>query len=131
MTVSADLIAQLRRMIAESGSTTYSDAELEAVIEKYPLIDANGFFPDNDDDLDDWDPTYDLNAAAAQIWAEKAAAVAANFDFSADGATFHRSQEFEMATRMAAFYKARRSMRSTRLILSPKEEDVDEEDLSN
>ena len=64
-------------------------------------------------------------------WAEKAATVAANFDFTADGATFHRSQEFEMATRMSAFYKSRRSMRAARLIQSPKEEDVDEDDLNN
>lgn len=117
MAVTDEMIAQLRRMIAESGSETYSDDTLEAVIEKYPMIDADGHFTDDDD----WSETYDMNAAAADIWAEKAGAAAANYDFSADGASFNRSQEMDMATRMCAFYRSRRSMRTVRMIQSPKE----------
>lgn len=124
MGISASMIATVRRMVAESTSTTYSDSVLEDVIAKYPLIDTFGYFTDDDD----WTATYDLNAAAAQIWAEKAAGLADRFDFSADGGNFSRSQEFEQATRMAAFFKARRSLRSTRLILSPKEGEVADED---
>jgi hypothetical protein len=36
--------------------------------------------------------TYDLYAAAAEVWRQKAAHVAERFDFSADGASFKASQ---------------------------------------
>lgn len=129
MSCSADDIAQVRRMVAESTTTTYADADIEVYIEKYPIIDSEGYFTDNDD----WTATYDLNAAAADIWAEKAAAVAVNFDFQADGANFSRSQEFEMASRMSAFYRSRRNIKAVRLIQSPKESTTDglDDDYSN
>ena len=121
MSASAEDIAQLRRMVSESSTTTYSDALLGEMAEKYPIIDADGYFPDDDD----WTATYDLNAAAADIWAEKGAAVVGNFDFSADGASFSRSQEFDMATRMAAFYRSRRNVKALRMMASPKESDTE------
>lgn len=126
MSATAAMVMQLRRMVAETDFETYSDSDLEDIIEQYPKIDSDGYFSDDTD----WTATYDLNAAAAQIWSEKAALVAANFDFSADGATFQRSQEFEMATKMSAFYKSRRSISAIRMIQSPKETE-DEDDLSN
>lgn len=121
MSCSADDIAQVRRMVSESGTTTYSDSLLAEIIEKYPKIDADGYLPTDDD----WTDTYDLNAAAAQVWGEKAAALTMNFDFSADGASFSRSQEFQMATRMAVFYRSRRNVRGLRMISSPKETDTE------
>lgn len=117
MTASAEDITQVRRMAAETTLATYSDSDIAAVIERYQVIDSEGYFPDDDD----WTDTYDLNAAAADLWAEKAAAVAANFDFSADGGSFSRSQEFDMATRMSAFYRSRRKMKTVRMIQSPHE----------
>ncbi len=117
MTAAAEDITQVRRMAAETTLANYSDSDIAAVIERYAVIDSEGYFPDDDD----WAETYDLNAAAADLWAEKAAAVAANFDFSADGASFSRSQEFDMATRMSAFYRSRRKMKAVRMIQSPHE----------
>jgi hypothetical protein len=117
MSCSDDDISKLRRMAAEQTTATYTDSALAGMIEKYPIIDSDGFFPDEDD----WTDTYDLNSAAADVWAEKAATVAANFDFSADGASFSRSQEFQMATRLSAFYRSRRNLKAVRMIQSPKE----------
>lgn len=125
--VTAAQIAQIRRMTAEPTTTTYSDALLTTIIEGYPTLDENGEAPripaaDSArpvvytaymDPLDlvenlDWIPTYDLNAAAAQIWEEKAAVPAADFDFTADGGNYSRSQVFEQAMKQARRYAAKR-----------------------
>ncbi len=45
--------------------------------------------------------TYDVYAAAADIWRQKAAHVADRFDFSADGASFKASQLVAQYERMA------------------------------
>ncbi len=128
MTVTAEQLARLRRMVAEPGATsTYTDAALALYVERYAL----------DDDLGEppltmgtawppalvpnpwWKPTYDLNAAAADVWEEKAGAVATSFDFTTDGQSFSRSQSFEMAMKQARFYRARRAMRSVTLRPEP------------
>ena len=49
-TSAADL-ARLRRMTAEPNTTTYSDVLLTDAIERYPVMDSDGNWPD-DDDLD-------------------------------------------------------------------------------
>lgn len=40
--------------------------------------------------------------AAADIWEEKAATIASQYDFSADGASLSRSQQYRHACQMAA-----------------------------
>jgi hypothetical protein len=125
--VTAAQIAQIRRMVAEPLTTTYSDALITTIIEMYPALDENGESAripaiDSDDtvtytaDMDpldlvaneDWIPTYDLNAAASQIWEEKAAVPAADFDFSADGGNYSRSQVYEQCMKQARRYGAKR-----------------------
>lgn len=123
-------ITQLRRMTGLVGSSDYSDSELVAYIERYPLLDELGNEPYSWDTATDppfqdsneaWIPTYDLNAAAADIWQERAAALAGNFDFSADGGSYQRSQAFKQFMDQARYYKARRSMRNVRSIKWPPE----------
>ena len=85
MTASAAQIAQLRRMVAEPATTTYSDAALQGYIEAYPLLDQRGEPPYTYDYATppaqvanpEWIATYDLHAAAADVWEEKAATTAA------------------------------------------------------
>lgn len=130
MTVTAAQISEVRRKTAEPTATTYSDSILTDYIGRYPLADELGTEPytwtgtgaDAEKSYDTaWIPTYDLNAAAADIWDEKAAAVAANYDFSADGGNYQRSQQYEMCQKMAKHYRARMSMRTIRQIKSPEE----------
>lgn len=109
MSASAVDIAALRELIAEPTTTPYSDAELTAIIERFPLVDEDGYEPDDSS----WTPVYDLNAAAADIWGRKAALVAGQYDFSADGATFHRSQAAKEMRAQARYFAARRSPRSS------------------
>mgnify|MGYP006883612455 FL=1 len=55
----------------------------------------------------DWIATYDLNAAAAEIWDEKAADLSDKYNFSADGGRYDRSQAYMQACAMAAKYRGR------------------------
>ena len=121
MSATAAQIARLRRMVAEPDDTTYDDTTLGSYIETYPLVDERGeepytwdtsTEPPTQDDNDNWIDTYDLNAAAADIWEEKAASLAQDFDFSSDGARFDRSQAYEQMMRSARYYRSRRSPRT-------------------
>ena len=119
--VTAEQIAQLRRMTNEPDTTTYSDALITTIIEKYPLEDELGMEPyyyEFDEDgvpervqIIGWIPTYDLNAAAADIWEEKAAPNAQDFDMNVDGGSYTRSQAYEQAMKQARFYRSRRSVK--------------------
>jgi hypothetical protein len=136
--VTAAQLLTLRRMVAEPLTTTYSDALLTTIIESYPTLDENGesyripaidahepVTITADMDLldlvanDDWIPTYDMAAAASQIWTEKAAVPAADYDFSADGGNYSRSQAYEQAMKQARFYASKRRAGTTKLKPEP------------
>ena len=50
--------------------------------------------------------TYDLNAIAAGVWREKANMLAEGFDFTAEGASFTRSQAYRHAMQQASKWHA-------------------------
>lgn len=54
-----------------------------------------------------WVPTYDLNAAAADLWEERAAELSDKFDFSADGGNFSRNQAHGNALKQASLFRSR------------------------
>ena len=99
MAASASDVARLRRLIAEPTTDNYSDADLEDAIERYPIDDIDGNEPTDSD----WVASYDIYIAASSVWVEKAAALAAagTYDFTADDATFKRSQMIDHANQMA------------------------------
>jgi len=104
-TPSTSLIEQLRRMTAEPiASDTYGNSDLSQVIARYPVPDADGRAVDEVG----WLGAWDINQAAADVWEEKAAAVAANFDFAADGGNYSRSQAHTQMLAMARRYRSRR-----------------------
>lgn len=138
MAATAAQKAQLRRMVNEPTTTTYSDALLATYIEAYPMLDARGESPFvepfgiYDTALpaalaanDDWTPTYDMNAAAADIWSEKAASLAGNFDFSTDGQSFSRSQAYQFTMTQSRYYRSRRAIKTRTLRPEPRP-DADE-----
>lgn len=121
-------IAQLRRMTGLVASTDYSDATLEAYIETYPLKDERGeepytwdtsTSPPHQDTNVEWIATYDLNAAAADVWDERAATVAQDFDFSADGGNYSRSQVAAQYQERARYYRSRRRPATHAAFVSP------------
>lgn len=123
-------IDKLRRMVNEPTASIYTDDDLESYIDSYPVMDVNGIDPTYLDysttpptvtEREDWIPTHDLNAAAAEIWDEKAAAIQDKYDFAADGGRYNRSQSYEQACKMAAKYRSRAYAKSALLRKWPKE----------
>lgn len=123
MAVTASQIAMLRRMIDEHGTDTYTDEDITSYIEAASLPDSENHDPDETD----WIPTYDLNAAAAAIWDEKAAALSSRFDFDADGGSYKRNQLYTNAVKMSNRYRSRRKMKAILLVKYPKEEIIGSE----
>lgn len=109
MTAITVMIDQVRRMTGVSNGD-YTNQSIQAIIERYPVPDMAGNTPllKNGDANPDWKARYDLHAAAADIWEEKAASLAADYDFTADGAIFHRSQAHDQAMRQARWHRSRR-----------------------
>jgi hypothetical protein len=110
-------MARLRRMVAEPSEDTYTDDVLQAMLDENRLADVDGVLPSDDD----WIPTYDLNATAADVWAEKASSLATAYDFSADGAQYERSQQIAQASTMERKYRARRAARGVALTATHRE----------
>lgn len=102
MTASILDIKRLRRMVNEPDDTIYKDEELALYLEAWPIVDALG----RTYDKSDWTEGYDLHAAAADIWEEKAAAVQVNHDFSADNSSFSASQMYTNAMDQARHHRA-------------------------
>ena len=111
----ADLIQDVRRMVAEPEATTYTNEAIERIIKNNAISDSDGRTPENPM----WTPTYDLNATASDIWEEKAGTVADEIDFSADGGSFQRSQKFAMYMRQAARYRAKAIATSKTVAVDP------------
>lgn len=82
---SSEDVARLRRMADEPGTSTYTDEALSA------LIDAEG----------------SLDAAAAVVWREKAAAAATLVNTSESGSSRSMQQVHQNALEMAKFYAGR------------------------
>lgn len=134
MAPTAAQIAQLRRMVAEPTATTYSDATLTTYIETYPLLDERGEAPYTWDDStdpptqeanDSWIPTYDLHAAAGDIWEEKAANWADKYQFAADGGNYSRNQVYEQMMASARYHRSRRASKTMTAVKWPKESSGD------
>ena len=105
-------ISQLRRMCAlATDDATYTAAVLAEYVERYPVDDEDGRDPEDAE----WEETYDLNAAAGDVWEEKASAIADLYNFTADGGTFNRSEAFEHARRQASHFRSRRFARSVKV----------------
>jgi hypothetical protein len=121
-------------MVDEPTDATYNSTMLAQCIEEYPMADELGEQPYTWDTSDspptkdaneDWIPTYDLNAAAGDIWAEKASAVAEDFTFSADGGSYDRSKVYEQYMRQARYYRSRRSMKTVKAGMYPRPDAYD------
>lgn len=119
-TAAADIV-QFRRYVAEPGTATYSDANLIAIIVKYPLPDVTGEWPllTSGSANTDWVGTYDHAAAAGDVWDEKATAFVGNYNFTADGATFNKEQVLKNYERQARKWRSRRHVGTHTLLPYP------------
>jgi len=116
-------------MVDESTIEIYDDDALDDYIETYPLMDELGTTPLETDitttpptmsERDEWIPTYDLHAAASDIWEEKAAALAETYDFKADGGSYSRSQQYLQYIGKARYHQSRRSAKTIKMYVEPR-----------
>lgn len=77
-----------------------------ADVEDRPPSDAN------------WEPTWDLDAAAAEGWRRKAGKVASRFSVNIDGDALQRAQVFSHCLAMADRY-GRKMVRSAEITTTP------------
>lgn len=89
--------ARLERMVAADTSPTLTAGDIDALLALAARPDADGLLVTDED----WTPTYDLESAAAEGWRWKAAKVAADPDFSADGVSVSASKVAETCLAMA------------------------------
>ena len=137
MAATAQEVRRLRRMVAETTTTTYDDPDLATYIEQYPCLDERGeepytwdtsTEPPTQDANEAWIATYDLAAAAADIWAEKAAAVADRYDLSDQGRSQSRSQMYAQYMANARHWRMRRRPKTARMHKWPDEFQLDPRD---
>lgn len=121
MAITAEQIAEVRRLANEPTQSPYTDALIIAIAEKFQMIDERGEKPYYWNQLGGvpvkvtntfWIPTYDLNATISQIWSEKCSQVVLHFDFSADGGDYKQSQEYIQADAMARYFLAKSSVKT-------------------
>lgn len=94
---------KLKKMIAWDVEPTLSDGEIDDLLGPSALVDPSGTAPSGLD----WDPTYDLNAAAADGWLIKAARAAALVEIDPPGSGILTSKVFDNCRAMARIYRAK------------------------
>ena len=136
MSATAAMVLELRRMVDEVASATYEEDTLETYIERYPVLDFLGTKPIEVDtstspptlsENSDWIPSYDLHAAAADIWQEKSATVAEDYNFTADGSTLSRGDVQKQYMQQARYHLSRRTVKTMRAVVEPRVDPSTEE----
>lgn len=85
-----------------SGRPTLEAVEIDALLERFRVADQYGTRPADAG----WEPSYALNAAAAEGWRIKGARVAGDFSFSADDASYSKGDVMAHCLEMEAKYAA-------------------------
>jgi hypothetical protein len=96
----SEALTQLKRMTAWEKDPTLSSDELDALLEAFAKTDADGIAPGEED----WTPTYNLKAAAAEGWRWKAAKASELVSTDQDGDRQSTNQIFEHCQRMIGLY---------------------------
>lgn len=101
----AEAETKLRLMILPDEDPALSDAQVDDILTYARRPDES----DYDYEDDEWTPTWDLDAAAAEGWRRKASFAAARFNFAEDSQRFDRAQTYAHCLKQAEQY-ARRAM---------------------
>lgn len=94
-----------------------TETEVESILDSAAIADAEGNSPTNDN----WQPTYDINRAAAEAWLIKAARASALTEIDPPESGIVTSKIFDNCITMAKIYSARprTSVRLTSSVESP------------
>lgn len=97
-----DVTDRVTRLGATDKRPEVSADQVGKIIAAHALVDVNGVAPGQPG----WEPTYDTNAAIAEVWDTKAAAVAGDYSFKADNAEFSKGDVLAHMLAMRAQYAA-------------------------
>lgn len=100
-----EAIAKVNRMTDAPVAPIVTAEEVESILAECRIIDAEGRAPVSDG----WEGAWDFNLAAAEVLETKAVRCATDFDFSADGSRFNRSQKQEHFRQLARELRNRRA----------------------
>lgn len=90
-------------MTAWTSDPALTEPELAGTLATFARQDANGYTPS----VEEWLPTYDLNAAAAQAWLVKAARASTLTEIDPPGSGIVTSKIFDNCRAMARIYAAK------------------------
>src|SRR5688500_12667701 len=96
---------KLKKLTAWATEPELSDGEIDELLATSGVADAEGNAPLSEE----WTPTYDVNAAAAEGWLIKAARAASTTETGPDSVQV-TSRVFENCVRMARLYSAKRAV---------------------
>ena len=94
---------KLKKMTAWDVAPLVSEAELEELLDAAATADNAGLGPNDAG----WQPTYDLNSAAAATWLLKAGRASATVEVDPPGSGLYTSKVFENCRAMAMLYTAK------------------------
>lgn len=100
-----EALERLERLVLSDEDPALDSGQLDDCLTYARRPDAE----DRDVNDDAWEPTWDLDAAAAEGWRRKAGLAASRFNFAEDSQRFDRAQVYAHCLQMANEY-ARRSM---------------------
>lgn len=103
MAVRDDVLARVNLLGDPGSAPVVTPEEVGKIVDAAAIADASGLAPSDPD----WVPTYDTYAAIAEVWGLKAARVAGNFNFSADGASYNKADVLANCLTMEAKYAAK------------------------
>lgn len=103
----AEALAKLKLMVLDTEDPELSSTQVADCLTYARRPDVDGL----DYSDDDWTPTWDMDAAAAEGWRRKASIAAARFNFAEDSQRFDRAQIYAHCLSQAEQY-ARRAMGS-------------------
>lgn len=95
---------RLKAMLDWEASPPLSQSEIDGLLAAAATADPAGRVPD----AEDWEPSYDLNLAAAMGWAIKAARTASSTETNPETLAV-TSRIFENCLRLARHYSQRRA----------------------
>ncbi len=100
---------RLERMTASASEPALSSDEVDDLLAQFQKTDADGVNPGEDD----YEPTYNLRAAAAEGWRWKAAKATELVSADLDGDRMSSNQVFEHCQEMIKHYSASSATVST------------------
>lgn len=95
---------RLKKMTAWTTAPELSGDEIDELLERSSIVDAEGRSPENEE----WEPTYDLDAAAASGWLIKAGRAVSMTETEPDSVNV-ASRVFENCMRMSREYSRKRA----------------------